>query len=85
LFREFVVAKRNRDDDVQMATFQAYQTVRIWAITKSKRRMPPLKDMLGTASTNTLDANTSPERARAMLELMAARTGGKVRVVTSGK
>lgn len=64
----------------ELATAQAYQTVRIWAMTKSKKRMPKFDDVLHGGDQR-IDARTSPAKARAMLEMLAAKTGGKVRSV----
>jgi hypothetical protein len=65
----------------ELATAQAYQTVRIWAMTKSKKRLPRFADVLNGGGDHRIDAHTSPAKARAMLEMLAAKTGGKVRSV----
>lgn len=81
LFREFVVIKAQREDARTLATFQAYQTVRIYAIAKKKGRLPEFKSLITERSMNTIDERMSPEAARAAGEMLAARAGTKVQPV----
>lgn len=81
--REFVVAKAQREDRLELVTFQAYQTVRIHWMTKAKKgRMPDFKSLLKRSGTGyTLDARTSPTMASAFMQMLAAKAGSKVQPV----
>jgi len=87
LFREFVVMKAKSDEAIELATYQAYQTVRIGLMVKRKRAgkretvtMPKWSEVTGKGSGNTLKAGDSKEKGLAFLNLVAARTGAKVRM-----
>lgn len=82
LFRELVVLKAQRDDTLELASFQAYQTVRIHWMTKAKKgRMPEFRDVVRKRTENTIDEWTSPPKADAMMQLLAARAGTKVQPI----
>lgn len=86
LFTVFAVTKDRQREAYELACMQAYQTVRVWAITRSKKRMPKFSEVVGGDSNpNTLDRDTHPAQARAWLEMLAARTGRKVRVSSHGQ
>lgn len=87
LFRAFVVMKGKSDEAVELATYQAYQTVRIGLMVKRKRSgkretvtMPKWSEVIGKGSGTTLKAGDSKEKGLAFLNIVAARTGTKVRM-----
>lgn len=76
MFLYLAVQKKQRHEAFELASAQAYQTVRMWAITKSKKRMPKFADMIREAPLAI--AEMSPARQRATLEVLAAQAGVKV-------
>lgn len=80
----FAIAKERRQEAFELATVQAFQTVRVWAHVKSKKRFPSLDSLLGKGA-NVATGDMHPTKARAFLEVLAARTGGKVRRVKKPK
>lgn len=58
-------------------TLGAYQTVRAWVLTKNKKKMPNFKDLIPSSRPRAVVQG--PEKSMALLEVLAARTGGKVR------
>lgn len=80
MFAEFAVAKELRREAFELATAQAYQTVRIWVMTKSRKRLPSFEAVLGKDA-NVATGDMNPTKARAFLEVLAARMGGQVRYV----
>lgn len=78
LFRCLVAAKERRQHEFERDTTQAYQTVRVWVMTKAKKRLPKFDEVL-RGSSSRVDKNTTPAKAKALAQLFAARTGGKVR------
>lgn len=77
-----MVAKAQREDERTLATFQAYQTVRIQILTQKKGRMPSFASLLSRDSAaNTLDQHASPQKAAAFMEMLAARAGSKVQPI----
>lgn len=78
LFRELAAAKLRQRDRQEELTFQAFQTVRVWAITKSKKgRMPKFDTLLPKANDE-----MSTAEMRAAMTLVAQRYGNRVRVST---
>lgn len=85
LFRWFAVMQDRQKQALDLATFQAYQTVRVHWMTKAKKgRMPTFKAVLGKPG-DRIDEHTSPEKARALMEVLAARVGSRVQVVKKAK
>lgn len=79
LFREFVVGKEQREYEFQLATLTAYQTVRIWAMTKSKKRMPTFASLIRKKG-----GDQTPREMRAALQQIAGQFGIRPRVVKKG-
>jgi len=79
--------KARSDEAIELATYQAYQTVRIGLMVKRKRSgkretvtMPKWSEVTGKGSGNTLKAGDSKEKGLSFLNMLAARTGSKVRM-----
>ena len=82
LFREFAVIRARMEDARTLASYQAYQTVRIYLMTMNKKgRMPDFRAVMAKRSENTLDAQTDPKMARALMEMLAARAGTKTKPI----
>lgn len=77
--------KARLDDTRKWATFQAYQTVRISVMTRAKGRMPDFRTLLDRSSENTIDARTSPQKADAVMQLIAARAGTTVKPINRNR
>lgn len=82
---ELAVAKKVARDRFERDTVQAYQTIRIWAMTRSsKGRMPSIGKVLGTDASS-FKAGDSPQKARAFMEILAARTKGQLKPVNKNR
>lgn len=83
LHREFAAAQLRRDDRLEELTFQAFQTVRVWVLTKNKKKMPEFNALLGKSKAQSGGGSgrgrQSPEQLEAMMHMMAARFGTKVK------
>lgn len=81
LYREFAAARLRYDDAVEMATLGAFQTVRVWALTKSKKgKMPDFKTLLPKAQpTGRSEGRQSHAQMEAMMHMLAARVGATVK------
>jgi hypothetical protein len=72
---EFEAARGRSQDDMVQATAIAYQTVRCWAITRTKKRMPTFESLL---------PKTEPSRPMnsrqlsSVLRTLSAQYGGRV-------
>lgn len=75
--REFAAARLRREDHLEELTFQAFQTVRVWVLTKNKKKMPKFADLIRVAPPEI--GSRSPDQVRAVMEVIAARMGGRVR------
>lgn len=75
--------RKRLEERQRIATFQAYQTVRIHWMTKAKKgRMPEFRSLLRrTSDMNTIDAQSSSAKATAVLQMVAARAGTKVQPI----
>lgn len=79
LFREIEAANLRRRDRIEDFTVQAYQTVKIWAITKSKKgRMPRFETLLPRER----EKAQSTAEMRAAVELISGQYGNRVRKIT---
>lgn len=72
------MARLRHKDRVEHATVIAYQTVKVWAMTKSKKRMPKFESLLPKEHR---DVRQSAEEMKAALEIIAGQYGNKVRRV----
>jgi hypothetical protein len=82
LLWEFEASGQRKQDKFEMATAQAYQTVRIGLMvkrTKTSVRMPKWSDVLGKGG-QTFTAGDSRDKGLAFLHMLAARAGTKVRM-----
>lgn len=68
-----MVFKEHQQHAFEMATFQAYQTVRIWAMTKAKKRMPKFSDLVKREPSGP----QSPKQMRQVMDKIAAQYGWK--------
>lgn len=75
--RECAAERLRQSDRLEELTYGAYQTIRVWVLTKNKKKMPRFADLI--IKPNAAPSQMGPEKARAMLEVLAARAGGKVR------
>lgn len=75
--REFAAFRERQADDFERATLIGYQAVSVYVRTMNKKKMPKFSDLVPKAKMS--NATRSPEQARAVLELIAARMGGRVR------
>ena len=75
-------AKLRHRDRLEELTFQSFQTVRVWALTKSKKgRMPKFDTLLPKAND---EPAMSAAEMRAAMSLVAKQHGGRIRVSTRG-
>lgn len=72
------MAREKAQEQIEHDTFIAYQTVRIWVLTKNKKKMPNFADMIPRPNKATVGEH-NPVKAQAFLEVLAARMGGRVR------
>lgn len=75
--RALAGAAKRHEDEFELATVTAYQAVSIYVQTMNKKRMPKFSDLVRKPSARAV--KHGPEHARAALEVLAARMGGKVR------
>ncbi len=81
LWQEFAYGRERREDEMQRDVVLAWQTVRLYVEARTKG-LPPLAKLL--TKRQALDSTVmSPEKGRAVLEILAARFGGRVRKRTS--
>jgi len=78
LFQEFAAARLRANDRHERDTVLAYQVVRIYVETMNKKRMPKLSALLNR-TTAKIDPHTRRDKARAVLQMIAARAGTKVK------
>lgn len=69
LFRAFVAEKRRRDDDLNLRSFHAWQTVNVFAHLKAKKRMPKLKTFMNVTKRQ---GHQTPREMRAAIRQIAA-------------
>jgi hypothetical protein len=84
---EFEAAAKREKSAFEMATVQAYQTVRIGLMvkrTKTTVKMPKWSEVMGN-DLNTFKAGDSREKGLAFMQMLAARAGSKVRMVKARK
>jgi len=82
LFREFAVANARRRDDANRDVRLAWHIVAIWAMTRSKKRLPPLASLL-TRDDGGPSAKEKTNRMRAALEVLSQQYGIPLRPMTS--
>lgn len=75
--REFQIARDRQQHETEHATLIAYQTVRVWVMTKNKKKMPKFSELI--PSSKPVSLARGQDHARAALEILAARMGGTVR------
>lgn len=66
-------------------TYQAYQTVLVWALTKSKKGKMPKFETLKASSKAVRSQPQTHEQLEAMMHMMAARFGTTVKNPRLGK
>lgn len=85
LYREFAAAKWRQEDRFEEATIVAFQTIRVWVLTKNKKKMPEFKTLLPNARGPKGTSRQNHAQMEAMMHMMAERIGGKVRNPRLGK
>lgn len=75
--REFASADERHQDQIAHETFTAYQTVRCWALTRSKKRMPSFAELMPKAGASKQVRQTGEQMA-SVLQVLAASSGGKL-------
>lgn len=73
------MGKEQREHEFQMATLTAYQAVRIWVTTQSKKRMPTFESLIRKKG-----GDQTPREMRAALQQIAGQFGIRPRVVKKG-
>jgi hypothetical protein len=80
------IAAEMRRREFERDTVHAYQVVRIGLMVKRSKSgrvtLPKIDECLGKKRGATLEAGDPHEKGRAFLQMVAARTGSKVRKVT---
>ena len=70
------MSRERQQDEFERATLIGYQAVNVYVRTMNKKKMPKFTDLIPSKPST---GRRRPEQARAMLELIAARMGGRVR------
>ena len=71
LFREFAIAQQRRRDEIELQTVGAYQTVRVWVMTKSKKRLPTLASLLPSRD----GSDQTVQQMRTTMQMLANQYG----------
>ena len=80
LFREFAAARQQHRDRLEEVTFGAYQTVRVWVMTKSKKKMPKFETLLPSHDGGV----QTVQQMRTTMQMLAHQYGAKrMRVSTT--
>lgn len=77
---EFEAAAERSRQEFERDTVQAFQTVKVWALTRAKKRMPKLESLLPKSRRSSVQQTTG--QMKTALALLAAQYGFPLR---SGK
>jgi hypothetical protein len=77
---EFDTSAERMFEQVERDTVLAWQIVRIWAVTRSKKRLPKLTSVLPKRGVEM----QSPTQMRAALQVIVKQFGGRVKLTTNG-
>ena len=75
---EFEAASERSRQEFERDTVQAFQTVKVWALTKAKKRMPKLESLLPKSRREAHRRQTAGQM-KTVLSVLAAQYGFPVR------
>lgn len=81
-YRELVIQKRQREEEWDRDVAQAWHTVRLWAITRPKGKLPSLKETLALRKPKKPPTLT---QQRAVLDILSAQMGIPLRKASRKK